>query len=297
MAAALALSRRVGGRTGSNPNVGCLIIRDGRVAGRGWTADGGRPHAEAMALVEAGDRARGATAYVTLEPCVHESTRGPACADLLVEAGLARVVVALTDPDPRTAGLGLARLRAGGVAVTAGVLEEAAADELAGFAARVHGGRAELVLMLALSLDGRAADAALGPVARAWAGRCLARADLILDDRADLPPAGTDGPGAIRAVVGKAAAPAGALSFPTMVALEWFAKERGLNRLLCAGGAGLAGALLAEGRVDRLVLLRAPLWLGAGAGFPGAGAGRWQLHERRPLGPDLLEIFRPHPTA
>lgn len=98
-----------------------MIVSDGRVVGRGWTQAGGRPHAEAMALAQAGAKARGATAYVTLEPCAHESLRGPACSDLLIAAGVARVVAALQDPDPRTAGRGLARLRDAGIRVETGV--------------------------------------------------------------------------------------------------------------------------------------------------------------------------------
>ena len=120
MGVALALADRGVGRTAPNPNVGCVIIRDGRVVSRGWTQPGGRPHAEAMALAQAGERARGATAYVTLEPCAHRSTRGPACSDLLVASGVARVVAAIEDPDPRTAGQGFARLREAGIAVTVG---------------------------------------------------------------------------------------------------------------------------------------------------------------------------------
>src|SRR4051812_36514389 len=112
MAAALALSERGRGRTAPNPNVGCVIVRDGRIVGRGWTQPGGRPHAEAIALASAGAESRGATCYVSLEPCAHVSPRGPACADLLAESGVARVVVALGDPDPRTNGEGIARLRA-----------------------------------------------------------------------------------------------------------------------------------------------------------------------------------------
>jgi diaminohydroxyphosphoribosylaminopyrimidine deaminase/5-amino-6-(5-phosphoribosylamino)uracil reductase len=121
MGAALALGERTRGRTAPNPNVGCVIVRDGRVIGRGATQPGGRPHAEAIALAEAGTAARGATVYTTLEPCAHVSARGPACADLLIAAGVARVVVALGDPDPRTNGSGMERLRAAGVAVTKGV--------------------------------------------------------------------------------------------------------------------------------------------------------------------------------
>ena len=111
MAAAIALGERSRGRTAPNPHVGCLIVKEGAVVGRGWTQPGGRPHAEAMALAEAGAKAKGATVYVTLEPCAHQSTRGPACADLLVAARPARVVVALGDPDPRTLWAAAFRLR------------------------------------------------------------------------------------------------------------------------------------------------------------------------------------------
>ncbi|HET9510137.1 MAG TPA: bifunctional diaminohydroxyphosphoribosylaminopyrimidine deaminase/5-amino-6-(5-phosphoribosylamino)uracil reductase RibD, partial [Sphingomonas sp.] len=133
MTAAIVLSQRSRGRTAPNPNVGCILVRDGRVVGRGWTQSGGRPHAEAMALAQAGTAARGATAYVTLEPCAHRSDRGPACAPSLVEAGAARVVAALVDPDYRTAGRGLALLRDAGVAVTEGVGADDARRAMAGF--------------------------------------------------------------------------------------------------------------------------------------------------------------------
>ena len=136
MGAALALAERGRGRTAPNPNVGCLVVRGGVVVGRGWTQPGGRPHAEAMALAEAGEAARGATAFVTLEPCAHRSPRGPACADLIVGAGIARVVVALGDPDPRTDGAGLARLAAAGVEVTMGVRAPEARRSMAGFLTR-----------------------------------------------------------------------------------------------------------------------------------------------------------------
>ena len=127
--------------------------------GRGWTQSGGRPHAEAMALSEAGDAAQGATVYVTLEPCAHASPRGPACADLLVAARPARVVAALTDPDPRTAGEGFARLRAAGIAVTEGVRAAEAQRSMAGFLTRQALGRPHVTLKLALSLDGMIARA------------------------------------------------------------------------------------------------------------------------------------------
>lgn len=154
MGAALALGQRTRGRTAPNPNVGCVIVAEGRVVGRGWTQPGGRPHAEAMALAEAGDAARGGTAYVTLEPCAHVSPRGPACADLLIAGGVARVVAALGDPDARTNGAGFDRLRAAGIAVTTGVRTDDARDAMAGFLTRRALGRPMVTLKLALSLDG-----------------------------------------------------------------------------------------------------------------------------------------------
>ncbi|MBW6527973.1 bifunctional diaminohydroxyphosphoribosylaminopyrimidine deaminase/5-amino-6-(5-phosphoribosylamino)uracil reductase RibD [Sphingomonas sp. RHCKR7] len=189
MAAALALSERTRARTFPNPNVGCVLVRDGHVVGRGWTQPGGRPHAEAMALDRAGERARGATAYVTLEPCAHASPRGPACADRLVAAGIARAVVALGDPDPRTDGAGLARLRAAGIAVEVGVAAEAARRAMAGFLTRRAQGRPHVTLKLALSLDGAAAMAdgrsqwITGPEARAHAHLERARHEAILVGR------------------------------------------------------------------------------------------------------------------
>src|SRR5437868_2352168 len=118
MAEAVRLGEVVRGSTAPNPNVGCVIVRDGEIIGRGATGPGGRPHAEALALAEAGERAGGATLYTTLEPCAHVSPRGPTCANLIPATGIARVVAALEDPDPRTAGQGFAALRAAGIDVT-----------------------------------------------------------------------------------------------------------------------------------------------------------------------------------
>lgn len=156
MRAALVLARRHIGRTWPNPAVGCVIVRDGRVVGRGATADGGRPHAEAAALARAGDAARGADVYVTLEPCAHEGRAG-ACSDALIAAGVARVVGAIEDPDPRTAGDGFARLRAAGIAVEVGLEAGAARALNEGFLRRIVEGRPMLTLKLATSLDGRIA--------------------------------------------------------------------------------------------------------------------------------------------
>jgi diaminohydroxyphosphoribosylaminopyrimidine deaminase/5-amino-6-(5-phosphoribosylamino)uracil reductase len=158
MALALSLGARGLGRVWPNPAVGCVIVKQGRVLGRGWTQPGGRPHAETEALAQAGAAARGATAYVTLEPCAHHG-QTPPCSDALIAAGVARVVMALRDPDPRTDGGGAAKLRAAGIAVTEGVLEAQARRAHRGFLSRVTEGRPVLTLKLATSLDGRIATA------------------------------------------------------------------------------------------------------------------------------------------
>jgi diaminohydroxyphosphoribosylaminopyrimidine deaminase/5-amino-6-(5-phosphoribosylamino)uracil reductase len=158
MRAALALARRGLGSAWPNPAVGCVIVKDGRVVGRGWTQPGGRPHAAPEALARAGAAAQGATAYVSLEPCRHQG-RGPPCADALIAAGIARVVAAVEDPDPRMAGSGFARLREGGIAVEVGLCAAEAEELNAGFFSRVTQGRPLVTLKLATSLDGRIATA------------------------------------------------------------------------------------------------------------------------------------------
>lgn len=169
MAHALRLGRRGLGRVWPNPAVGCVIVRDGIVLGRGWTAPGGRPHAETRAL--AGCDARGATAYVTLEPCAHHG-QTPPCAEALIGAGLARVVTALTDPDPRVAGRGHAMLRGAGIEVTEGVMSAEARRDNRGFLKRVTQGLPLVTLKLATTLDGQIATGAgesrwiTGPQAR-----------------------------------------------------------------------------------------------------------------------------------
>ena len=156
MALALTLGRRGLGRTAPNPAVGCVIAKNGRVLGRGWTQPGGRPHAEPQALAQAGNAARGATAYVTLEPCSHEG-KTPPCADALIKAGLARVVYACSDPDPRVSGRGAEMLKAAGITVEAGLMEKEAAQDHMGFFLRIREKRPMLTLKLASSFDGRIA--------------------------------------------------------------------------------------------------------------------------------------------
>ena len=186
MAHALALGRRGTGQVWPNPAVGCVITSNGRIVGRGWTRPGGRPHAEAVALEQAGEDARGATAYVTLEPCAHVSQRGPACADLLAGVGVARVVSAMEDPDPRTAGRGHARLRAAGVIVETGPGGEEARHDHAGFCLRFTEARPFVTLKLAATLDGRIATGSgesrwiTGKQARVLVHTLRARHDAVM---------------------------------------------------------------------------------------------------------------------
>lgn len=185
MRAALALARRSLGRTWPNPAVGCLIVKEGVVVGRGRTQDGGRPHAEVDALDQAGEAARGATAYVTLEPCSHFG-KSPPCADALIEAGVVKVVSAMEDPNPQVNGQGHARLRSAGIEVEVGVGAKEAAEINAGFLLQVRERRPLFHLKVASSLDGRIATASgeskwiTGATARAHGQRLRATHDAIL---------------------------------------------------------------------------------------------------------------------
>ena len=185
MALALSMGRRGQGTCWPNPAVGCVIARDGRIVGRGWTQPGGRPHAEPQALAQAGDAARGATAYVTLEPCAHQG-KTPPCAEALIAAGVARVVCAIEDRDPRVAGKGFEMLRAAGIDVTVGVLADQAARDLAGFFLKTEQGRPFVTLKLANSFDGRIATATghsqwiTGPQARRVVHAMRATHDAVM---------------------------------------------------------------------------------------------------------------------
>ncbi|WP_174236514.1 bifunctional diaminohydroxyphosphoribosylaminopyrimidine deaminase/5-amino-6-(5-phosphoribosylamino)uracil reductase RibD [Stutzerimonas nosocomialis] len=185
MARALQLARQGLYSTHPNPRVGCVIVRDGQVVGEGWHQRAGEPHAEVHALRMAGDRARGATAYVTLEPCSHHG-RTPPCADALVKAGVSRVVAAMQDPNPEVGGRGLQRLRDAGIDVVCGVLEAEARELNPGFIKRMEGGLPFVRVKLAMSLDGRTAMASgesqwiTGPAARADVQALRARSSVVL---------------------------------------------------------------------------------------------------------------------
>lgn len=185
MQLALNLGRRGLGNTAPNPAVGCVIVKNGRIAGRGWTQQGGRPHAEIVALNQAGSAAKGADVYVTLEPCAHHG-QTPPCADALITAGVARVVVAVQDSDPRVDGLGLGMLRKAGIAVQTGVCAGAAQADNAGFFLRTQHGRPFVTLKLAGSFDGRIATGTgeskwiTGAAARRLVHALRARHDAVL---------------------------------------------------------------------------------------------------------------------
>ena len=185
MARALALARKGLYSTHPNPRVGCVIVQDGRIVGEGWHARAGEPHAEVHALRQAGEQARGATAYVTLEPCSHHG-RTPPCANALINAGVARVVAAMQDPNPQVSGSGLLRLMHAGIAVQSGVLEAEARVLNAGFIKRMQQGLPFVRVKLAMSLDGRTAMASgesqwiTGPAARSAVQRLRARSSVVL---------------------------------------------------------------------------------------------------------------------
>jgi diaminohydroxyphosphoribosylaminopyrimidine deaminase / 5-amino-6-(5-phosphoribosylamino)uracil reductase len=314
MGAALALSERGRGRTAPNPNVGCVIMKDARVVGRGWTQPGGRPHAEALALAEAGEAARGATAYTSLEPCAHESARGPACSDLLVAAGVARVVIALADPDARTCGKGAARLREAGIEVAEGIGEAGARAAMAGFLTRQARGRPFVTLKLATSLDGRIAMPSgesrwiTGPEARAHAHVERARHEAILVGRgtweADSPKldarlAGLEDCSPKRFILSRHPRESGNDEWEVLDAPGAIATLETVDHLLVEGGAETASSFLREGLVDRLLLYRAPILIGSGRDALGdigladlaSAHGRWKLTDARQLGSDRLEVY------
>ncbi|PTQ63494.1 diaminohydroxyphosphoribosylaminopyrimidine deaminase [Sphingomonas sp. PP-CE-3G-477] len=312
MGAALALAERGRGRTAPNPNVGCVIVREGQVVGRGWTQAGGRPHAEAMGLAEAGAEARGATAYVTLEPCAHQSPRGPACSDLLIEAGVARVVAGLEDPDPRTAGQGFARLEAAGIAVTRGFRANEARRSMAGFLTRQALGRPHVTLKLATSLDGCIAlpDGAsrwiTGPQARAHAHLERSRHEAILVGRgtydADAPRLdvrlpGLEARGPMRVLLSSTVQDVP--GWTVIAAPHDIATLPDVDYILVEGGAAVASAFLAADLVDRLLLYRAPILIGGGKpALRDIGLtdltkahGGWAIVDARQLGMDRLEVY------
>ena len=307
LAAAAALAGRGRPLSRPNPAVGAILVKDGKVVGRGWTQAGGRPHAEAFALAAAGEAAKGATLCVTLEPCAHQSPRGPACADLVASAGLARVVVGCHDPDPRTAGAGIERIRAAGVPVELIDHPDCHAS-LSGFLTRCAHGRPEVILKLALSADCRLAPPQgqwlTGEIARAHTHAWRAKMDAILVGRgtleADHPLLDVRLPGLAdrspeRWLLTRGTAPTGWRALPSPQDLALLAPAQ---YLMVEGGAATARAFLEEGLVDRMMLYRSSQTVGGqGAALPELAADvlatsdEWQRTDSRPLGNDRLDVY------
>ncbi|MBQ0772069.1 MAG: bifunctional diaminohydroxyphosphoribosylaminopyrimidine deaminase/5-amino-6-(5-phosphoribosylamino)uracil reductase RibD [Sphingomonadales bacterium] len=312
MAMALALSQRGRGQTGANPNVGCVIVKQGVIVGRGWTQPGGRPHAEEMALAQAGAAARGADIYVTMEPCAHESTRGPTCSISIIEAKPKRVIVATLDADERTRRRGIDRLGDAGITVSVGIREVEARRAMAGFLCRVENSRPFVTLKLAMSLDGCIAMAdgssqwITGDQARAHAHLERARNDAILVGAGT---ARTDRPGLdvrLDGLADRSPQPV-VLGTDKDMPEHWLqideptaiADLADINWLLVEGGAKTAASFLQAGLVDRLLLYRAPIIIGGGLpaiadiGLEklGEAHGQWRRTDRRELGQDMLEIY------
>lgn len=308
--AAAALAARGRPMSRPNPAVGAVIVKDGIVVGRGWTKAGGRPHAEAGALAQAGTAAQGATLYVTLEPCAHASTRGPSCTSLVLESGLARVVIGVEDPDPRTAGSGIAAMQAAGIAAVLAPCP-AAQESLAGYLTRTASGRPHVTLKLATSLDGKIALAdgssqwITGPEARAHCHAERARADAILVGggtfRADAPRldvrlAGLEQRSPQRFVLTRGGAPAGWTAVSDITAPGALGDAQ---YLFVEGGAQAAAAFLTADMVDRLLIYRAPIIVGNGLpciadiGLESLAQahGRWRNVDRRTLGSDALDVY------
>ena len=311
LAAAIALAGRGHARTTPNPNVGCILVKHGHVVGRGWTQAGGRPHAEAMALAQAGEAARGSTAYTSLEPCAHDSDRGPACANSLVAQGVIRVVSAVLDPDRRTNGQGFDRLRANGIAVASGPLSKEARESMAGWWSRETRKRPYVTLKLATSLDGcialRNGESRwiTGEAARAHGHLERARANMVIvgrgtieadNPRLDVRLPGLEQRSPRKGVLTKGTAPPGweALASPQSISdlerVDW---------ILVEGGAATAASFLKAGLVDRLLLYRAPITIGIGRASLGDigldrmddAHGQWLRTDARQFGSDMLDIY------
>jgi diaminohydroxyphosphoribosylaminopyrimidine deaminase / 5-amino-6-(5-phosphoribosylamino)uracil reductase len=312
MAEAVRLGEAARGRSAPNPNVGCVIVSaNGEIVGRGATATGGRPHAEAVALEQAGRTAAGSTVYVTLEPCAHESPRGPACADLLVKARPARVVIAMKDPDSRTTGKGIRKLRDAGIEVKLGIGRKQAAESLSGWLTRQALGRPRITLKLALSIDGKIALPSgeskwiTGEDARKHVHLERAHSDMILVGRgtymADAPRLDVRLPGLEdwsprRALLTRGEAVDG---WETLRNPEDVYRLHDVNDLLVEGGSATATAFLTADLVDRILIYRAPIIVGEGKssfGYVGLDAiadahGLWVPRDGGRLGVDRLEVY------
>lgn len=325
MAQAIRLGEAQLGRCAPNPAVGCVIVKNEQVVGIGATARGGRPHAETQALSMAGEAARGASVYVTLEPCAHQGQTGP-CAQALIEAGVAQVIIGVRDPYPGVTGRGVALLREAGIEVIEGIEAEAAATLHEGFFRTVRDARPLVSLKLATSLDGKLATASglsqwiTGPQARTYGHLLRAQHDAILtgigtvlaDDPAltcRLPGREADSPQRFvldrrnRLPANAAIHPCETLTHTTLTGALNALAGRGITRLLVEAGPTLSTALLQAGLVDWLYWFRAPLLIGAGGrdaidtlpDAPPDALTRMTLQAHFRLGGDSCEVYRVSP--
>jgi len=311
MAATARLAARARPLAHPNPGVAAILVKDGRVIARGWTQEGGRPHAEAMALEGLADGgAKGSTLYVTLEPCAHRSERGPSCTDLVIAAKPDRIVIGQLDPDPRTSGEGAKRIERSGIRVS--VLGDAQSRaSLAGYFTQAEHSRPHVTLKLAMSLDGCIAMAdgssqwITGEPARAHVHAVRARQDAILVGgatwRADRPRldvrlSGLESRSPARVLLSRGVAPDGVrvINQPAQIS-----DLDGVQYLYVEGGAMAAASFLADDLVDELHIYRAPILIGEGRRGLGdiqlaelADAhGRWQLSQQRQLGSDTFTAY------
>jgi len=311
MLEAARLGEAARGRSAPNPNVGCVIVKDGEIVGRGATAPAGRPHAEAVALKQAGKNAKGATLYTTLEPCAHASERGPTCAAIIPAAGIVRVVIGIKDPDTRTAGRGIKMLKKAGIDITSGVAQEIARDSMSGYLSRIERGRPRITLKLALSIDGKIALPSgeskwiTGEDARAHVHLERSHSDMILVGRgtylADQPQLDVRLPGLEQWSPRRALLTSGEAveGWEILKSPQDVYQLHDVNDLLVEGGSATATAFLAADLVDRVLIYRAPILVGEGkqsVGYIGLDAiadahGRWQASDGARLGIDRLEVY------
>lgn len=322
MRRAIALAERQLGRTAPNPAVGCVIVKDGCVIGVGATARGGRPHAEIIALEMAGEDAKGAAAYVTLEPCSHTGETPP-CAQALIAAGIACVITGNQDPNPKVAGAGIAMLRAASIEVIENIEAQKAAKLHEGFFRSIGGKRPFVTLKIASSLDGKIATESgqsqwiTGKAARDYGHLLRANHDAIATGigtvLADDPSltcrlAGREADSPKRYVFDRQnhspddakIHPCSLLNAPLEAALQQMAKQDGITRLLIEAGPTLNTAFLQAGLVDELYWFKAPLLIGAGGrdaitalpDSPPCQLARMQLKQSLRLGVDRCEIYR-----
>jgi len=311
MLEAARLGEAARGRSAPNPNVGCVIVKDGEIVGRGATAPAGRPHAEAVALKQAGKNAKGATLYTTLEPCAHASERGPTCAAIIPAAGIVRVVIGIKDPDTRTAGRGIKMLKKAGIDITSGVAQEIARDSMSGYLSRIERGRPRITLKLALSIDGKIALPSgeskwiTGEDARAHVHLERSHSDMILVGRgtylADQPQLDVRLPGLEQWSPRRALLTSGEAveGWEILKSPQDVYRLHDVNDLLVEGGSATATAFLSADLVDRVLIYRAPILVGEGkqsVGYIGLDAiadahGRWQASDGARLGIDRLEVY------